>query len=332
MKSAHLISAAVIKTYLSQLAYKYINNGDYYTSVFNKLLILVFLLVYLQSDVLFGLLEELNTNTESAPLATSVPTTGSQVPTTPSAIPTHPTLVGPTTAELESINELIQFDHVYYKPSQVSPVKQAGLVSVLKPVTKTSPASPKLITASQVQKKPRNIMAKSATVEAPLGLNLGEMDLEKLSDTLEQVADFDKMFKQLAESHSVATVDMVSASDNAVRVDKASSRKRKLNNNHELSTQVSAKKSKHTDNVKNVNLNISMATRLSDTLTTPDPLECGYQFDFEDRFGATGLNYSDSEYGSDASFSPSSDLPSPCMPETTGAWEESFTELFPSLL
>jgi len=179
-------------------------------------------------------------------------------------------------------------------------------------------------------------------MEAPLGLNLGDVDLEKLSDTLEQVADFDKMFKQIAESQDSlcenipATVNTVSASDNAIQVDSkassSSSKKRKLTTNQELSTPTTAKKAKHTDTVKNVNINISMDT-FSDTLTTPDPLECGYPFDFEEGFSSTGLNHSEGGgYGSDSPFSPGSDLSSPTMPETTSAWEESFTELFPSLL
>lgn len=245
-------------------------------------------------------------------------------------------MVGPTTAELESINELIQFDHVYYKSNQPSqPVKQQALISVLKPVTKTSQSLTKSISTPQVQKQHRDIRAKPATtMEAPLGLNLGDMDLEKLSDTLEQVADFDQMFKQLAESQTSfsvpATLDMASATDNAVKVNQGS-KKRKMSSSQELSHHVSAKKAKHTDAVKNVNIDISMNTNNSDTLTTPDPLECGYLFDFEDGFSSSGLK-NDSGYGSDAPFSPGSDLSSPTMPETNSAWEESFTELFPSLL
>lgn len=285
--------------------------------------------------MLFGLLEEFASSTETAPTTISAPTTFIKESASPAAVPTQSSVVGPTTAELESINELIQFDHVYYKPSQTPQVKQVALVSVLKPVTKTSQSSPKSITTPQVQKQLRGIRAKPATTEAPLGLNLGDVDLEKLSDTLEQVADFDQMFKQLAESHTSsdvpATLDMDNATDNTIKVNQGS-KKRRLSNSQELSNQVSAKKAKHTDNVQNVNINISMSTNLSDSLTTPDPLECGYLFDFEEGFSSSGLNHSDSGYTSEPPFSPGSDLPSPYMPETTSAWEESFTELFPSLL
>lgn len=285
--------------------------------------------------MLFGLLEEFSSSTETAQTTISAPTTFMQESASPAAVPTQSSVVGPTTAELESINELIQFDHVYYKPSQTpQQVRQVGLVSVLKPVTKTSQSSPKSITTPQVQQL-RVIRAKPATTEAPLGLNLGVMDLEKLSDTLEQVADFDQMFKQLAESHTSSvvptTLDMDNATDNTIKVNQGS-KKRRLSNSQELSNQVSAKKAKHTDNVKNVNLNISMSTNLSDSLTTPDPLECGYLFDFDEGYSLSGLNQSDSGYTSEPPFSPGSDLPSPYMPETTSAWEESFTELFPSLL
>lgn len=244
-------------------------------------------------------------------------------------------MVGPTTAELESINELIQFDHVYFKSSQASPqtVKQQALVSVLKPMTKTSSSSHKSITTAQVQKPVRDIRAKPATVEASLGLNLGEMDLEKLSDTLEQVADFDQMFKQLTEKVSVPvpdSLDMVNVTDNLNQ----GCKKRKISNSQELLSQVT-KKAKHTDTVKNVNINISMSAGNDhcDTLTTPDPLECGYLFDFEEGFSSPGLIKRESSgYGSDSPFSPGSDLGSPSMPDSASAWEESFTELFPSLL
>jgi len=231
---------------------------------------------------------------------------------------------------------------VYYKSSQ-SAVKQQTMVSVLKPVTKTSPASTVATMSPKQQQPARVIRAKSATsAEAPLGLNLGDVDLEKLSDTLEQVADFDQMFKQLTECQSSlenpTSMDMVSGIDSVVTVKQENgSTKRKLNSSVQstITTGLSSpKKVKHEDNVKNVNINITMnEANTPDILTTPDPLECGYLFDFDDGFNSPALVKSESGYSSDTPFSPeSSDLPSPKIPETTSAWEESFTELFPSLM
>lgn len=283
--------------------------------------------------MLLGLLEELNSSTTETS-ENSATTAASQA--TPPPQPTA-VLVGPTTAELESINELIHFDHVYFKPTQ----QQKPLVSVLKPVTKTSQSTrQKVITITTPHVQKRSVpVTKSATVptEAPLSLNLGDVDLEQLSDTLEQVADFDQMFKQIVDGHEPlyqnipATVNMVStAADSAVNQDNnnTSSKKRKLS--QELSNQTSAaKKAKHTDSI-NVNLNISMDT-FSDSITTPDPLECGYPFEFDE--GMKSSSFGESGYGSDAApFSPSSDFSPSDLADTHSTWEESFTELFPSLL
>jgi hypothetical protein len=226
--------------------------------------------------------------------------------------------VGPTAAELESINELIQFDHIYYKPKQtVEQPKSKSMVSVLKPVkTNTTVSFSKPTVTTQIQRH-RSLAPKPATSEAPLCLNLGETDIGKLSDTLEQVADFDKIFQQLTQGQECA--DNISVSKDIINT---SCRKRKV---EDLRTATS-KKAKQEDD-------FTCIAKVPDTLTTPDPLECGFSpFDFDDSYKPLEISNCESGYGSDGSpYSPASDLSGNELQDNGNGWEESFTDLFPAL-
>ena len=71
----------------------------------------------LQSDALLGLLQQL---TEETATDNSQPITASRPECRQATGATPTQMVGPTSAELESINELILFDHVYYKANPAS--------------------------------------------------------------------------------------------------------------------------------------------------------------------------------------------------------------------
>ena len=71
---------------------------------------------------MLSLVQQINSRSETAEaIRRNEPTDFCDKGNTPSVTAT-PTVVGPTTAELESINELIRFDHVYYK-HESSPVQ-----------------------------------------------------------------------------------------------------------------------------------------------------------------------------------------------------------------
>lgn len=158
----------------------------------------------------------------------------------------HDKVVGPTTAELESIKELIQFDHEYYKSPLESPVyfvegrtgvtplgsatgeskddvqlQLAGnksgvkacaspaMVSVVKPDLQKKRKNPEFTEPQDVNQIQMSDAAFESLLADPVkdepasedeaggssSLSLSEMDISTLTDTLEQLIDLDSLLQ-----------------------------------------------------------------------------------------------------------------------------------------
>jgi len=268
-----------------------------------------------------------------------------------SSSPASPLMVGPTSTELESINELIRFDHVYVKSAQqqiqqtptthhvTKPVGVAPrpMVSVLRRIQPKITATPPIMTTTinnstvKKEQKEEDNVVKSSASDTPLNLHLGEMDLEALSESIEGLVDFDTMFKELVQaqdnltatpvdlsttSRDITPVDLSTTSRDTTYTSSSNSLKRKSLNVPEFD----AKKVKSED----LKINLSVEASYQPILTTPDPAESGYMFDFDSSIGHT------SGYISDDACSPKSDDSG--LLENNLHWEDqSFSELFPAL-
>lgn len=242
-------------------------------------------------------------------------------------------MVGPSTAELDSVNELIRFDHVYVKSKaqtnpMKNPLKPKQMVSVLRPIqskesrtvstTINSTTTVPSVLSPTVKKE--EVVSKSTKSEAPLNLNLGDMDLEVLSDSLEGVVDFDTMFQdlfQMQDEIEKNTTETTTTTPLDFSINSTSNKRKALDDVADLPV----KKTKSDD----VKINLSVKATFQPVLTTPDPVESGYMFDFEkDSLSSSG-------YLSDDACSPKSDDSG--LIDTFLPWEEqSFNELFPSLM
>lgn len=254
-----------------------------------------------QSDVLLGLLETFADNTS----ATETFTEKSHL-RAPSVV--SKTLVGPTAAELESINELIHFDHIYVK-SESTEDSKAPLVSVLKPLRS------KFVSPSSLSKDTGVLVSKSAVPEAPLNLNLGDVDLGALTDSLNDMVDFDTMLKTLSPNATLAQPPEVCMN------------KKRKNTAEDDNANAHVKKCRISDKGKvSLIANMSTGNEYGSILVTPDSHDMAYPFGFDDNLQASA----ESGYVSDIACSPKSEVSD--TSETSYAWEESFTELFPTLL
>lgn len=184
--------------------------------------------------------------------------------------------MGPTPEELESFNELIQFDHVYFKPAAVK-----KNISIIKPSVKAH-CLQKESTCTAIKKE-------KDTLQIP------EDDLATLSQTLEELIDLDS----LVESSSPVTFNSV---DN--------NRKRKA----------------QTD--------IAPVVQKKSQSCFPPLTHSSSLFHGSDHFGleaSLSPVASESGYCSDSIVgSPKSEVSSDLGLDN--AWEESFSELFPSLI
>lgn len=181
-------------------------------------------------------------------------------------------MVGPTATELESFKELIEFDHVYFKPNSnicnakparsllSQPAKKA--VSLLNP----KPAAPSLKVAET--------------------FDVTDVDFSTLSESLESLEDLDQLcVTALSQTSNNNT-------DNSFLEDEPDSKKCKLSP--------------------------IVGTSLYDEL------------DLDIYSSPEARHPSDAGYSSDQSIaSPKSDI---SYPLSDDLWEESFSELFPSLI
>ena len=226
-------------------------------------------------------------------------------------------VVGPTTTELESLNELIKFDHVYYK-SEADVASPSDVSSVNRAVSKSGKVQPtsvnSLLKTNIVQTTP-DVTAdlKEATISSAddnsdidLPHTLEDIDFAALSESLEQqLIDLDAILK---DSVAMETSQEEKASD----ICEPLLKKQKLcESDFVQETKVKIE----TDTAPA--LPDDLFSQSSDFLIVPSSpvLKSG--------------SLSDSGYSSDAA-SPRSDVS--VLYETDNHWEESFTELFPSLL
>jgi hypothetical protein len=195
-------------------------------------------------------------------------------------------VVGTTAEELEPFNELIQFDHVYFKPSAPSVPAAKKNISILKPTLKKPAAQP------QPQPQP--------TQDLPEPFQIPDEDIVSLSQTLEGLIDLDALVTDACKGTPSPSVPV----DN--------SRKRKAESDI---APVAVKKESPCDFVFS---DIDSSSFL-----------CGSeQFGLEASLSGSADGYcSDS---SDPVLSPKSENASELGLD--GSWEESFTELFPSLI
>lgn len=269
-------------------------------------------------------------------------------------------LVGPTAAELESINELIRFDHVYYKVDntagshqEVAPkskAEQSKSVIVVqapashkksiqprKTVTVTRHIQPKVASASVPVLKTPDAKNEPEVTNDQSGftLNISESDLLRIGDSLDQLVDFESLLQDSSllcrPEEDGAIVSAASAVEPPGQLS---------------SCDCSGDRLEQPPRKKKPKLSVDVTTPDTAAVmpipSTPDqgllsPSSILPDLDF---LGADSISQqsgsfiSDSGYGSDISgvSSPHSDV---SAMESDSAWDEtmeSFTELFPSLI
>merc|ERR1711976_194453 len=142
-------------------------------------------------------------------------------------------VVGPTTEELESFNELIQFDHVYYKPAAAPLAKQVtpstGRKGASKPACKKAVSIIKPAVRAVTQSQPASVA--TTVKEEPIEeLTFEEADLVGLSQTLEELIDLDTILQEDLKSENQepsTTAPGDTVVNSFTSVDKPVSRKRK---------------------------------------------------------------------------------------------------------
>lgn len=289
-----------------------------------------------QSDTLVSLLPSNN----PSPVVNKTPVSATETSSLPGA-PRNTSntdeacVVGPTTTELESFKELMQFDHVYFKPQPKSKTDSVGQIKIspdllnrLKKFQKvtengskcvknvkiiiTSDTNPKLDVASlkQAVAIPQHTSNSCETVK------VDDHESDTWSDLLNDLnfdllEDLENIMKADTEGVSCPDVDCLQSqtSDNELNKDESESRGQKRK------------------------APINEIDAIVDTLTSNDDLLQSKTMSF------------DSDYGSDiqspySASSPYSIQDSESLLNDTNlespladtAWEESFTELFPDLL
>lgn len=206
-------------------------------------------------------------------------------------------MVGPTAAELESIKELIRFDHEYIK---TEPVETVVITDDDEDITITS----NLDTDMEMEYKTEETTTDSATVAEEISSEFGDIDLEQFTSSMD--------FESLLELDSLPD-ELKSIIEPSVM--------KKEQDTSVSSKQPSSKKARTPTNLLNVSNTNSFASTFS--LNSPVLLE-------EPLW--PGATLSDSGYSSDEV---NSDVASPRSDYSTNLdddiWEESFTELFPTL-
>ena len=239
-------------------------------------------------------------------------------------------LVGPTTAELESCRELIQFDHVYYKPP--TPVASPGGVQVHQlPAAQThgSNGQQSLLKTAPVNACKVDFDVDSTmTCQPTAGSGVTDMDFElnindimELSNSLDQLGDLEALLKDNAKDYcpntpeSVPQTVQVSQEDDVIVIpDEEPTPKQE---------QTCCSETKMETNV----ISILDASELC----VPD--ESYELLNHLELHASTGSTSTESGYSSELSdvASPKSDISS-MQDDSDNIWEDSFTELFPSLM
>lgn len=229
-------------------------------------------------------------------------------------------MVGPSTEELESFKELIKFDHEYYKPTVVGSV--ASVQRAQK--SKTSP-SRKAVSIIKPQLK---AAVKAPVVKQEPQLAIAEADLANLSQSLEELIDLDTLLQEdLNSTDAGCRVENTATDFPAVSVkaedNTRCSNKRKLDATETDYTQsCQSTKKQH----------LTVKTDLDSLFTGSDTF--GLDATLSPYSLSPQMNsLSESGYSSDLSGadSPKSDT-SGVLGDDAQFWEESFSELFPSLV
>ncbi len=280
--------------------------------------------MYFQSDLLLGLLRQITeAATEDQPSAIVQPRCNENPKTD-----VQVKVVGPTTAELESINELIKFDHIYYKtPDSANKDNVVNVVKEEEPknvsVSVTVAAQP--ITSVQQQVTTPSASCPTNQSKEVSGLTTPQLDLpvdindllDLSTDSWNQLIDLDVLLQ--GELNLTAEVTAATVTDTCVTATNTKSSVSLISKDKSIVKNSSSRKRKAVEP-------ISMETNsviTNDQLLSPDS-----RLNFDMDLTSQSSPFSESCYSSDIG-SPKSDISSALGDDI---WEESFTELFPSLV
>lgn len=240
-------------------------------------------------------------------------------------------LVGPTTKELESFKELIQFDHVYFKPQPKGKADVVSQVKVSPDVLKNSNSSQnvqKLTTNGSSNLKNVKIIITSDVDNVAKPLPLEQNDVPQILGNGNEIVDISEidsdalgewnfdLLEDLENILKAETEGLPCSENNTLRSQKCD------NGLTELGNKSRGIKRKAEEEIKTI----------VDTLTVDAPktipsvsLDSDYFSDVPSPYNA------ESPYSTQDTGSPVSEG-SVGSPLSDSVWEESFTELFPDLL
>lgn len=278
-----------------------------------------------QSDSLISLLPTvLQHQITQNPLSTVEITSLPGAPSLP--IQTEETdLVGPTTTELESFKELIQFDHVYFKPQPKGKTNSSGQI--------VTNVTGKLNNVPCVQKKTENGRKGVKNVQIIITADSSDkQDVQPNSFSLPNVesqTDIGTVNLEDYESDMLTSLnfDLLEDLENILKADAeglscprdVSSSAQNCDNGHIVDSQGKSRSLKRKAPVEEIEAIVDTLT--ADELSVSKSLssDSGYSSDVPSPYSA---HDTDSPFSDDSVTSPLND----------NMWEESFTELFPDLL
>lgn len=213
-------------------------------------------------------------------------------------------VVGPTTAELESINELIKFDHVYYKHE--SSAVESGLEKLDQSTQSSNANLENKVNIHITQEITDDIEIDDIMKTEPDLCAINEIDETDLSDiNMELLKDIENLigihdFQDQVEQNSLESFSQIE----------------QCNDKQEAMV------------TKDTSCKTDLKRKRSDTSS---PLSVMDMYESTDKYGQINSVLSDSGFSSDFS-----DVSSPCGSDISGGltdnpWEESFMELFPTL-
>lgn len=249
-------------------------------------------------------------------------------------------LVGTEAEELESVKELIRFDHVYYKPNQATKAKSVVKIRPASPVVKTGQSIVKVNPAPSVvkvrpspnvnilvkQEKPCNVnisspqdnaMVAQVVCESPVDsepIVIPDTDTEQNSagedvpaDIVNEAVNEDNFdIDNFLEFLTGDLASMEAESGDSGALDTVNSKEEPPTKKQKVVPSVSA-----VDTIADTKMPLDIGVPPPHSpLSTGSGSESGYSSDYGD------------------ALSPHSDLSSPL---NNAEWEESFTQLFPSL-
>lgn len=229
-------------------------------------------------------------------------------------------MVGPSTEELDSFNELIHFDHIYYKTSDPNAAPPPAPETQNNPAVKTVKNNAQPKTVSIVKPRVHNTPVQNHQLDEiktelndDVCLDIDETDLASLASQLEEIIDFDAIMNsdvvrtksKVATSDSSCVLGLADPTPNVISVDNVSAAPRKRKHD-EIST-----------------------PGLVESLSFPDSMD-----DLGHVFSPPHPAQSESGYSSDLSDmgSPKSDISVDTALGPDSLWEDSLSELFPSLI